>query len=456
MKLKNFIIAAGLLLAFHNAGFGQCSGFSVSISQNKTTICEGDTLYLTATPSHQNVTVDWLLPDNSVIYSSPQIGTNYAVPSSMNGRYIAYSYNSSCSTSDTFYLNIRPAPAFPTVTDNTPICEGDTLKITINSNLNQNLGYILADGSNTTVLSNTKTTAFPNATSFTHATTYIGYIIDTAGCGSGAYHQVNSIQTKPLKPTISANKNPLCAGDNLTLSAPNMPWKQFVWTDPSMQNHYNLTLNVTNTAVPGKYNYLLQEDNFGCLSDADTEVVEILQNISPQVNVNVSPNNKVGPHTLVTFSANVLDGGPNATYQWVLNGVNIPGATSSSLSLVAGADFVSGDKISLNFAANNICASPSTITTSATTMFIDLGVGDIGGNGTISLYPNPVKDILIIQGLAQDEHISLTDITGKNIFIADKISKNKDVITINAAELPAGMYVIRIGDYTTRFTKAGK
>jgi len=59
---------------------------------------------------------------------------------------------------------------------------------------------------------------------------------------------------------------------------------------------------------------------------------------------------------------------------------------------------------------------------------------------TISIYPNPVKDKLYIQGLLNPTKISVNNVLGKEVLLL----KNTNKIDLTA--LPSGVYVIRISD----------
>lgn len=191
----------------------------------------------------------------------------------------------------------------------------------------------------------------------------------------------------------------------------------------------------------------------GCKSDIDTAMIEILPVLNPLLNVTVNPGTKVGPYAPVMFTANVADAGSAATYQWVKNGANMTGETGTTLSMIAGQDFASGDKISLSMNTNNTCATPSALNSNVFTLYIDLGVNDMDSKDGIRFYPNPVQDKLIVEGAA-DEQVTVTGINGMQVTIGNRLSKDGDKVIINTVGLPAGVYLLRAGDKAARFTKA--
>lgn len=60
----------------------------------------------------------------------------------------------------------------------------------------------------------------------------------------------------------------------------------------------------------------------------------------------------------------------------------------------------------------------------------------------IKLYPNPVKDVLSIQGLSGDENLFLYDLNGKLIF--DLPAQGENVQLLNLEELQSGVYFLTI------------
>jgi len=57
-----------------------------------------------------------------------------------------------------------------------------------------------------------------------------------------------------------------------------------------------------------------------------------------------------------------------------------------------------------------------------------------------SIYPNPVKDKLFIQGLSNPSKVSIYNVLGKEVLSI------KNTNNINVQGLPRGVYVIRISD----------
>jgi endonuclease/exonuclease/phosphatase family metal-dependent hydrolase len=69
---------------------------------------------------------------------------------------------------------------------------------------------------------------------------------------------------------------------------------------------------------------------------------------------------------------------------------------------------------------------------------------------TVKVYPNPVKDVLniTISGMVTDAAAEIYDLAGRRIFY-EKLSDT----TVNVGALPAGIYMLKIGNSTAKFVK---
>ncbi|MDR1737819.1 MAG: alginate lyase family protein [Candidatus Symbiothrix sp.] len=74
--------------------------------------------------------------------------------------------------------------------------------------------------------------------------------------------------------------------------------------------------------------------------------------------------------------------------------------------------------------------------------------------GKIAIYPNPVKDNLVIAGLTRNplQNVQIYDITGVRISTPLPVGEGQGV-RINVSHLPSGIYFIKIGAWTGKFIK---
>lgn len=131
---------------------------------------------------------------------------------------------------------------------------------------------------------------------------------------------------------------------------------------------------------------------------------------------------------------------PYTTYQWLLNGVNIPGANTNTYTITQNGQY--------KLVASN--ANGCTDTSDVYDVTNYTGIDDINNIASqINVYPNPVKDIVFIHAPLKTDLI-LTDISGKIIL------QKTDSKQISLEGLSPGIYFLRILDKNKHFLKAEK
>jgi len=71
-----------------------------------------------------------------------------------------------------------------------------------------------------------------------------------------------------------------------------------------------------------------------------------------------------------------------------------------------------------------------------------LAVNDFSSDKKLSLYPNPAKDFVVLQSAKAISEVKIYSATGAIVKSISKVSDNK----INVADLPAGVYIVKIND----------
>src|SRR5690606_766066 len=135
-----------------------------------------------------------------------------------------------------------------------------------------------------------------------------------------------------------------------------------------------------------------------CHSVPDTAIVDVYPTNKPTVIISANPGYIVGIYTPVTLTANVTDSSINMLYQWRKNGRDIFGETNKSVSLVFGVDIKEGDFISVWISSTPSCSGTDTILSEQVAVTHKVSVEDIESS-KIALYPNPVQNILTVQGV---------------------------------------------------------
>jgi hypothetical protein len=110
--------------------------------------------------------------------------------------------------------------------------------------------------------------------------------------------------------------------------------------------------------------------SIGCANPQTVQSNQISMNVStsvvPLVSIGTSATT-ICPGTTVNFVAGPSNGGPSPSYQWKLNGNNIPGATNSTYQT---STLVNGDKVSVIMTSSLSCASPQTTTSPSMTITV--------------------------------------------------------------------------------------
>lgn len=200
--------------------------------------------------------------------------------------------------------------------------------------------------------------------------------------------------------------------------------------------------------------YTGQLDDIGFWNRALTEAEILALYESCQLAITTQPQDQSVATSIGTASFSAASSGTNATYQWqtnlglgyqnISNAGQYSGATSTTLT-VSNLNMANDNQVFRCVVNEGTCADT---TTEATLTIID----DVGiQNHTLTslkLYPNPVQDVLHIDGLAGKEfEFEVLSIDGK------LLQKGKSQGEISVKELHKGDYVLRVGQQQVSFVK---
>jgi|GEM_PF-1919715 len=257
------------------------------------TICEGETLTLQVTNPQPNVTYTW---------SNGETGTQTTVTTS--GNYFVTSQNgNSCSrTSDKMAITVLPI-AKPTISvDNeTTICQGDSIVLTINET---GASYRWSNGATT------------KSITVKNSGTYTAYI------SNGQCERAS----EPIKVTVKPNNKiavsqmgelTFCEGENLTLTVIN--GGEYLW------NTGETTRSITITKS-GKYSVMVTNE-FGCVSNSETYDVTVRPIPKPSINITGQTTICEGDSVILTIEQS------GASYRWS------NGATTKSITVKSGGSY---------------------------------------------------------------------------------------------------------------------
>lgn len=348
------------------------AGFSAS---SNTPVCAGDTLHLTGTSTSTGISWFWAGVGS---FSSTAEDTFIVNPTTaMSGDYIltATLNSSGCSLKDTVSVLVKANPNKPTTSSNAPLCAGGTLNLTGSSTTSGITYAWTGPGSYTSSVQN------PSINNI-NAGASGDYICSATANGCSSKDTIAVvINPIPNKPTAASN-SPLCAGQDLNLTASTITAATYAWWGPAAfsSTTQNPTRNNITTSYAGTY-YVSATVN-GCTSDTDS--VAVLVNPDPKVNIVATPGNDVCAGQSVSFVAFTANAGSNPSFQWMLNGA----PTASTTTSYTNNNLQSGDVVYCIMNATGNCSSTFTDTSNITTMTVSPVV-----TPSVSISSNPTLPV---------------------------------------------------------------
>lgn len=311
------------------------------------------------------------------------------------GSYWATVFAGCADASDTIQLKDKPAPVVNLGNDTT-ICEGQGL---ILNATNANATYQWQNNS-----------TGPTDT-VTRGGTY-SVTVTLSGCTTSGSVAVAIDSLGPVM--LQAHPTTICADDSTLVCAPNIY--------PSYQWNVGGNGNCVEAKAAGDY-YVTVTDSHGCTVQSNPLAIAVYP--VPSVSVVIEGD------TLSSYGA--------VTYQWILNGTPIPGATSTVwIAQQAGL-------YSLEITDSNGCSETSQ-------QFVVTGIDEVGENPVL-LYPNPnsAGNVRLSAGSElMGSMLELFDEEGQIVFQSEIRSPQSEITTEG---LPSGVYYLRISSPNVTITK---
>ena len=295
-----------------------------------------------------------------------------------SGDYILTATLDGCSLTDTTTVTINLTPDKPVAGSNSPVCETKSLQLT-SSSTTTGVSYSWAGPSYTSSTQNPTVTG--NA-AMSHAGDYISTV--TLGSCSSSDTTTVVVLPKPAKPTAAAPNSPLCAQQDLLLTASTVTGATYTWYGPAgySANTHNPTRANAQFNHAGAYHVFATLN--GCISDTDSVVVVV--NTDPDVSIYPTPGTTICKGQQAVLTAIPTNGG-NVNYDWRVNGV-ATGGTGVSYSTTA---LNNGDVVTCLMTSTGTCATPFYDTSNAIQMVVqDLLTPSvtISADAGPSLFPN--------------------------------------------------------------------
>ena len=253
-------------------------------------VCENGTLTLTGGGGG---TYSWSGPNGFT--SSTQNPSIPNVSIAAAGTYsLTVTSAANCVANTTTSITINPLPT-PTASNNSPLCNAGTLNL---SGLGGGSYAWTGPNSFSSTLQNPSIT---NVTAL-NAGTYTLTVTSAANCVATA---TTSVIINPTLIVSAGNNGPLCAGNNLNITA--STGASWSWTGPNgfTSNQQNPSLPNATTSMSGTYS-VTATDAFGCVGSASTTVV-----------VNALPTPVItGNSPLCANQTLILNVNSTGTYTW--------------------------------------------------------------------------------------------------------------------------------------------
>ncbi len=380
-----------------------------------TTFCQGGNVLLT-TVTTSGYSYQWRL--NNINLPG---ATNSTYSATASGNYkVIVSNGTACAdtTAIATVVTATPPPATPAVTNNAPVCIGQTINLTASSTT-PGVTYIWT-GPNGYVSTN-QNPVITNATA-NDAGVYT-VTVDQGGCTATSTTTVVVSGGAPSQPGTISGNNTVCTGNTEIFMVPNDPnASSYTWTLPAGWSGASTTNSITVTAgtANGSISVIA---NSGCGNSA-AQTLTVMASQPPAVTITQS-----GATLLVTASF--------ATYQWYVNGTAIPGATMQSFTTTQSGDYYV-------VISSGICDAQSNIITVTT------GIQELGTAHNFSLFPNPNDGNFTLKGAFSNANetidLMIADVTGRIVYRQNLTLRSTSIEqNISVEHLPAGVYMLRIG-----------
>jgi len=264
-------------------------------------VCAGDVINLTSN-TIAGATYVWSGPNGFTSNLEDPSIANATV--GMTGDYSAYVVVLGCTSAvSVTTVTVNPLPDFVVIPGGMPVCEGETISLTM---MNIPGASYTWDGPNG-FSSNVEDPSIPNAT-LAMSGAYNTYV-SINGCSSLANITNVVVNPLPAAPVVNSN-SPVCESTAINLTASNVAGASYTWTGPNgfTSNNQNPSIASAALANTGAYNAYITVN--GCSSS--TAVTNVVVNATPITPV-INSNSPVCENGTIALTANTVVG---ASYTW--------------------------------------------------------------------------------------------------------------------------------------------
>lgn len=299
------------------------------VASNAGPVCEGSGTSLSVTTIN-GATYGWVGP-NAYVSASQNPNLNN-VTKAMAGTYTVTISTSQCGAVGSYstVLAVKQKPVVTSVFNNSPLCAGDTLQISVNGTNASSSATFAWTGPNS-YSSNGKSIVINNISSSNDGSYFV--TATDSGCASAAFSTGFIVKPKPTAP-VTSNSSPQCEGTKLDLTASLISNATYVWSGPNnfTSTQRNPSINAIAKAGEGTYKVYCVVN--GCKSAE--EATNVVVNVKPATPV-ISNNSPYCERSNVNLTVPTVSG---ATYSWT-GPVNFT-SNSQNVSLISAIPVQSG------------------------------------------------------------------------------------------------------------------
>ncbi|MCF8451256.1 MAG: T9SS type A sorting domain-containing protein [Taibaiella sp.] len=209
----------------------------------------------------------------------------------------------------------------------------------------------------------------------------------------------------------------------------------------------------THVYVPtsGDVVYYRMGSNFMCrLADtvnSSTIAMTVDPLYIPVVSIAAAPSLTITAGETMTFTASVAGAGPTPQYQWLINSIIVPGATSATFATTSLADY---DSVTCAVTGSGVCN-----VTAYNSVFVtvwNVGVGSIAGAADLHLFPNPNHGGFTIKGAigrvsGKAVSIEINNVLGQLVYTGAATTSDGGAVHENIQlpyDLANGVYILNM------------
>ena len=258
-------------------------------------------------------------------------------------------------------------------------------------------------------------------------------------------------------PFVNVSADPgteVCLGTSVTF----VPAPSFGGSSPAYQwfvdgvNTGSTASTYTYTPAVGDYVYVLMTSNYLCrlANTANSSHVNMTVDIPtlPVVTIAANPGEYIANGETTTLTATVANGGASPTFEWLLNGTPVAGATNATFT---SSTFVDKDSVTCLVTSSGACSG--LVGFNSVTMHVsNVGVQSVTSTGSnILLIPNPNNGTFTVKGSlgsVTDEDVTLevVNMLGQVIYNQKAAVHNGEInehVQLNSS-LANGMYLLNV------------